>query len=301
MSLNDYLAKHYGSVSENKDTKKQKKKSHKHKHTDHHHHHQQQQQQPAQGSSSGIKVVLEDDDFPFTPIPDYQQNPDNQSRAISKSKHKSQFKSTDSTWHTVHLTNPLNLQNEKEEEEVVAEDEQPVIQHITSDHPEATPEDSRPTMHYGLQTAEIIKRDSDLQHARYLRKLQESTDDQSGRTAQTIYRDKHGQKINIEDARKSEQERLKIKEEARRNQAEWNKGLVQQREKANRSRAMEVAGDQSELLNRERREKMRWDDPALRFLENKPAVRKEYPEYKGYAPPNRFGIKPGYRWDGVDR
>lgn len=80
-----------------------------------------------------------------------------------------------------------------------------------------------------------------------------------------------------------------------------------------------------EDMNNELKEQERWNDPAANFLTVRPPFpfgyspsdhplcsqkdkKKEkknapkYPRYTGPAPPpNRFGIPPGYRWDGVDR
>jgi pre-mRNA-splicing factor CWC26 len=57
-------------------------------------------------------------------------------------------------------------------------------------------------------------------------------------------------------------------------------------------------------MNREMKEQERWADPALAFLEKrKDGTRSKTGRktYQGAAPPNRFGIRPGHRWDGVDR
>jgi len=48
--------------------------------------------------------------------------------------------------------------------------------------------------------------------------------------------------------------------------------------------------------------KERWNDPATEFLTKKSKSGYKFPKYQGPTPPpNRFGILPGYRWDGVDR
>jgi pre-mRNA-splicing factor CWC26 len=58
-----------------------------------------------------------------------------------------------------------------------------------------------------------------------------------------------------------------------------------------------------EDMNAEMREQERWNDPAAQFLvkkgKGKSKTGKEL--YQGAWAPNRYGIAPGYRWDGVDR
>lgn len=49
-----------------------------------------------------------------------------------------------------------------------------------------------------------------------------------------------------------------------------------------------------------------WDgDPMLEYIRKKKKKNKDpvddRPQYEGSYMPNRYGIRPGYRWDGVDR
>ncbi|KAF7592150.1 Pre-mRNA-splicing factor cwc26 [Aspergillus hancockii] len=132
----------------------------------------------------------------------------------------------------------------------------------------------------------------------------------SGEAQETIYRDASGRIINVAmkraEARKAEQEKIEKEEAAK----EALMGDVQRQERENRrrelqeARAMPVArGVEDEEMNDELRARERWNDPAARFLANKgPAVsRTGKPLYKGAFQPNRYGIRPGHRWDGVDR
>ncbi|KAE8220942.1 hypothetical protein CF319_g5617 [Tilletia indica] len=129
---------------------------------------------------------------------------------------------------------------------------------------------------------------------------------------QTVYRDASGRKIDLkaeEEARKAAEVAKRRKDEERKT---WGMGIKQKEDQqVARQRLREEATTSfarhadDKKMNDTLRAVERSDDPALAFLTKKrtsttsgPAK----PRYKGPTPPpNRFGIQPGYRWDGVDR
>ncbi|TBU22590.1 Pre-mRNA-splicing factor of RES complex-domain-containing protein [Dichomitus squalens] len=160
----------------------------------------------------------------------------------------------------------------------------------------------------GLLTSEQLKKKLSKNAKQSTRK---SADDAAEQAAaqETIYRDSSGRKVDMAAAR-AEAARLKReREEKEAAKMEWGKGLVQRDEAVKqkqelekmRSQAFARTADDAEL-NEELKAQDRWNDPAAQFLTKKRLKGPRKPEYTGPPPPpNRFGIKPGYRWDGVDR
>lgn len=127
---------------------------------------------------------------------------------------------------------------------------------------------------------------------------------------ETIYRDASGRIINVAmkraEARRAEQEKIEKEQQAK----EALMGDVQRKEREERrqqiqeARAMPVARTvEDEDMNDELKAQQRWNDPAAQFLTKKGPGKSATgkPLYRGAFQPNRYGIRPGHRWDGVDR
>ncbi|KAJ3283040.1 Pre-mRNA-splicing factor cwc26 [Borealophlyctis nickersoniae] len=132
----------------------------------------------------------------------------------------------------------------------------------------------------------------------------------TGRGAETIYRDKVGRKVDLA-AQKAELNAQRRKREAEEEKMmEWGKGYVQKREKEEAAKRLQeeaslpfaIYADNKDR-NEELMERDRWGDPMAHLAaRNKKKKGGDRPKYQGPpAPPNRYGIQPGYRWDGVDR
>ncbi|MCJ1225263.1 Pre-mRNA-splicing factor cwc26 [Toensbergia leucococca] len=164
--------------------------------------------------------------------------------------------------------------------------------------------------HAGLQTADQVTAQLKRKQAEERQRFLEDGDEVSGRGKETIYRDASGRIINV--AMKRAEARKKAEEEAAKAAAELEaqKGDVQRADRAkrkeqlNEAKFMPVARYADDLdMNEELKERERWNDPASEFLAKKKQGKSVSgkPLYTGPSMPNRYGIRPGHRWDGVDR
>jgi len=141
------------------------------------------------------------------------------------------------------------------------------------------------------------------------RKASPSPDRSGGRFAETVYRDKQGKKVDIKLEKLKASTAQKEREEKELKHMAWGHGLVQKKQAQARAdylskvAAAPFATYKQDLARDEDIKNVdRWGDPMAGLVSKKKKDDgPQRPKYKGVAPPNRFGILPGYRWDGVDR
>ena len=165
--------------------------------------------------------------------------------------------------------------------------------------------------HAGLQTAAQVAAQLARAKEEERRRFEAADPAESGKGQETIYRDASGRIINIAMQRAEARKKIREEEEKKEREKELMKGDVQKLQSEERAKQLEEAkymtlaryADDREL-NDELKERERWDDPAAAFLTKKRGggtSKTGKPLFQGAAPPNRFAIRPGHRWDGVDR
>ncbi|KAH8385933.1 hypothetical protein KR200_007165 [Drosophila serrata] len=170
----------------------------------------------------------------------------------------------------------------------------------------------------GLQDAQALKKESDERRKREHALFEEMSTEVSGRDAEIQMRSTGRKGRRARDAVNEDPAERRRKEEHEKKKKElydkWGKGLKQIEDQKTRLEEMaheaakpvaRYANDED--LDRHLREQEHADDPMLEYMRQKRKKKDEksnkpvMPKYEGSYPENRFGIRPGYRWDGVDR
>lgn len=295
--LADYLASRY-LVADPKPSKKRKRK---------------------QASTASGLLITDDDDSTWTNPASAKEN-DNEDDPVMVAGKTAEFrKAKKNNWKTMGGDTNTSMKDESAAADAIlasvaaeqdaaraADDEMPVVE-----DGEGVAKMSDGT-HAGLQSAAAVS-------AQLKRRQREEREDferhrKNAKEEETVYRDATGRRIDISMKRAEARRAAAEAEEKERLATEALKGDVQLEEARKRRQQLEDAkvmsfartADDVEM-NQELKEKERWNDPMMQFMsekknsDGKGKVSKRRPVYAGAAPPNRYGIKPGYRWDGVDR
>ncbi|GAA5928782.1 Bud13/CWC26 family protein [Sporobolomyces koalae] len=260
---------------------------------------------PVASTSSGTGLRIADDDDAGWHKPDADEDEDLKPVVEERRGHFKAKAPATSTWATIRDADP-QAQVPVEEEPPIPEDEAPVVVPSRG----------------GLQSAADLKREQERlaveQERKRIKRQREqearrNNDQEPSEQETTVYRDSSGRKIDMKLQKAEEAKRKRQELEREMAKMEWGKGLVQREDKERmkleaqklaRKGVARYADD--EEMNDELKEVERWNDPAANFLtkskSEKSKSKSKFPVYQGPPPPpNRFGIRPGYRWDGVDR
>ncbi|CAJ0590914.1 unnamed protein product [Cylicocyclus nassatus] len=167
----------------------------------------------------------------------------------------------------------------------------------------------------GLQSADALKKESEKIREQESKMFEEMDASISGRFAETTVREKQVRKKREKPEDKERKEReAKKQAELQEKYDLWNKGVAQKERREEQLEEMaRVAAEplarmaDDVAMNRHLKDLIHEEDPMAKMLISKKREKAIdrgdliYPTYQGEAPPNRFGIRPGYRWDGVDR
>jgi len=158
----------------------------------------------------------------------------------------------------------------------------------------------------GLVDALDLKEDLAKRKRAQDERFSKATDEQTGKSAMTVVRDKHGKKLEGLTEMVNREKGIAPPEA----QMVWGRGLVQAQEELERQKELEYEAQNpnytaryvdDERMNDRLRERDRWGDPMAGKIQKKKQGGLVKPTYRGAWPPNRFAIPPGYRWDGVVR